>query len=187
MYGAPDMTPVREHEIGTPLSAYGASKIAIENYLSLYHRLSPISLRVANPYGPYQLKGAAVGLIARYVSAAAAGRPVEVWGDGRAVRDYIAVEDVARAFELAVTGEVAPGSYNIGTGVGTTINEIIDLIGSLHGQPLEVIRSPARGYDVPEIVLDWQKFAAQTGWAPRVALHEGVSGLLRMAEGVVAM
>lgn len=185
VYGAPSRSPVRESDIGTPLSAYGASKIAIENYLSLYGRLSPVSLRVANPYGPYQLMGTAVGVIARYVSAAAERRPIEVWGDGSVVRDYIAIDDVADAFELALSPELESGAYNIGTGVGTSINEVIDLIQGFSGYRLVVQRSPARSYDVPEIVLDCEKFSARTGWLPRIALREGVSRLVESAEAGV--
>ncbi|WP_186760032.1 NAD-dependent epimerase/dehydratase family protein [Luteimonas wenzhouensis] len=181
VYGAPSRLPVQECDTGTPLSAYGVSKMAIEHYLSLYPALSPLSLRVANPYGAYQLQGAAVGVIARYARAAAAGEPIEVWGDGAIVRDYIAIEDVARAFELAVAGDLAPGAYNVGTGTGASLNEIIAMIESLSGHPLEVRRSPARQYDVPGIVLDPGKFARATGWTPRLGLRDGVARLLAAA------
>lgn len=189
VYGRIDALPVDEEHPTRPLSAYGACKLAIENYLQLVPGLAGISLRVANPYGAGQLQGAPVGAIARFAGRAASGTPIDVWGDGRVVRDYIAVADVAHAFELAITHpELAPGAYNVGTGRGMDLNGILALLGEIAGHPLAVRHGSSRSYDVPAIVLDSTRFHEATGWSPAVALEQGIRDLWDLArrQGSVA-
>jgi len=181
VYGAPSRLPVVETDTTEPLSAYGVSKLAIERYLALYP-LCGVSLRIANPYGAYQLSGTTVGVIARYVAAVRAGRPLEVWGDGSVVRDYIAIDDVVAAFEQAlVTPVLAPGPYNIATGIGCSINDIIAAVSNVSGRAPEVRYLAGRAYDVPAIVLDCARFRHATGWAPRTSLQDGIAALWRVA------
>lgn len=183
VYGVPRQSSMEEFHPTQPLSAYGVSKLAIENYLRLYQSLRGISLRIANPFGAYQLRGAAVGVIARYVDAIGRGEPIEVWGDGSVVRDYIAVEDVARAIHQALaTTDVPAGAYNIGSGVGTSINEVIDCIFEVSGRKVPVIYSSGRLYDVPSVVLDSSLFSRITAWRPEIAFHQAVDNLWRAAE-----
>lgn len=178
VYGAPAELPVRENAPTDPLSAYGVSKLAIEKYLAICPGLHGISLRVANPYGDFQLRGAAVGVIARYLLAVSRGESLEVWGDGSVVRDYVAIDDVARAFATSVSKcDVAPGAYNIGSGIGTSIADIIDMVFRASGRTVQVTYMPARGYDVPAIVLDSSRFSDQTGWEARTALADGIAAL----------
>ncbi|QDH71034.1 NAD-dependent epimerase/dehydratase family protein [Marilutibacter alkalisoli] len=187
VYGAPQRLPVVETDPTLPLSAYGVSKLAIENYLALYSGLEGISLRVANPYGAYQLGGATIGVIARYVSEVMAGRSPEVWGDGSVVRDYIAIEDVVSAFHAALTSEVLrSGAYNIGSGVGTSINQVIDAIREASGRALDAKYLPGRTYDVPAIVLDSSRFANATGWSCRLPFGDGVGKLWQKAQALHA-
>ena len=184
VYGSPRRLPVQEHEMSTPLSAYGISKIAIEQYLSLYRQFLPVSLRIGNPYGEYQLRGTAIGVIARYMRAALDGDAIEVWGDGSVVRDYIDIDDVVSAFEFAlVTRDLPAGAYNIGSGVGTSVAQIIAIIASLSDRPLEVRRLEARSYDVPSITLDPARFMRATGWAPKTGLVDGIGRMWRSALG----
>lgn len=178
VYGAPAELPVRESTTTDPLSAYGVSKLAIEKYLAICPGLDGISLRVANPYGDFQLRGTAVGVIARYLLAVHRGESLEVWGDGSVVRDYIAIDDVAGAFAAAVSEcEVAPGAYNVGSGTGASITDIIDIIFRASGQAVPVNYLPARVYDVPAIVLDSSRFSDQTGWEARTGLADGIAAL----------
>lgn len=178
VYGAPVRVPVDESAPTRPLSAYGVSKLAIEQYLALQPGIRGVSLRVANPYGPFQLRGSAIGVIARYLLAVSRGEPLEVWGDGSVVRDYIAIDDVADAFVAATASPgLAAGAYNVGTGVGTSIKHVIEMIFAASGRRVPVIYRPARGYDVPEIVLDSSLFAEATGWRAGTTLEEGVARL----------
>jgi UDP-glucose 4-epimerase len=178
IYGAPARLPVDENAATRPLSAYGVSKLAIENYLAIQPGLLGVSLRVANPYGAFQLRGAAIGVIARYLLAVSRGEPLEVWGDGSVVRDYIAVADVADAFVAAVGQPgLVPGPYNIGTGSGTSIAGIIAMIFDATGRQVPVVHRPARGYDVPAIVLDCGLFSKRTGWRAGTDLKDGIAEL----------
>lgn len=180
VYGAPHRLPVCETDPTRPLSAYGVSKLTIENYLALYTALEGISLRVANPYGAYQLGGTTVGVIARYVAAVRNDRPIEVWGDGSVVRDYIAIADVVEAFRLALaTPGLTAGAYNIGSGVSSTINQVIAAVFEASGRKVAVNYSQGRPYDVPAIVLDCRRFHGAVRWAPQTSLLDGIAGLWR--------
>lgn len=184
VYGAPELLPVPETHASKPLSAYGVSKWAIEHYLALHDGVRGVSLRVSNPYGAQQLEGAAIGVIARYVAQVAAGETLQVWGDGRIVRDYIAIEDVADAFAVAVEAPtLAHAVYNIGSGEGRNLLDIIEAVFRAAGRRVPVQHQPGRAYDVPEIVLDPARFIADTGWRPRTSLEEGVAALWRIAAG----
>lgn len=182
VYGNPRQIPVPEDQAGGALSGYGVSKLAIENYLALeagQAGFTGVSLRIGNPYGTYQLRGTAIGVIARYLAEAHAGRPLEVWGDGRVVRDYIHIEDVARAVLAALeTPDLPSGAYNIGSGTGYSVNEIIDTVFKVLGKRTDVSYTPARGFDVDEIILDTGKFTSATGWRPGVGLESGVTLML---------
>ena len=182
VYGNPERLPVSETHTARPLSAYGISKLAIEQYLALYPQLHGVSMRIANPYGSYQLVGTSIGVIARYVVAAMSGQALEVWGDGSVIRDFIAVEDVMSAFHHALTSNSLPaGAYNIGSGVGHSINDVIEAIGRAIGKPVSARYLEARGYDVPAIILDSARFSACTSWSARIPLEEGISALCTTA------
>lgn len=178
VYGAPRRLPVVETDPTTPLSAYGVSKLAIEHYLGLFDQVQGVSLRVANPYGSFQLRGTAIGVIASYVRSVRERQPIQVWGDGSIVRDYIAIDDVAQAFARAVlTPAALSGSFNVGSGLGTSINAIIELVFAAAGRRVEVNYLPGRTYDVPAIVLDSRSFTGKTGWTPEVSLQAGIERL----------
>lgn len=178
VYGAPERLPVVETDPTRPLSAYGVSKLAIENYLALYPQLEGISLRVANPYGAYQLAGSAVGVIARYVAAVSQNEPIEVWGDGSVIRDYIAVGDVIAAFRLALmTKSLHSNAYNVGSNSGSSVNEIIKAVFAASGHEVAVTYLPGRPYDVPAIVLDSSLLRGQANWLPTTSLQSGIAAL----------
>ena len=178
VYGAPGHACVTENSPTAPISAYGVSKLAIERYLAICPGICGVSLRIANPYGSGQLRGSAVGVIAKYLLAVSRGQPLEVWGTGSVIRDYIAIGDVARAFVAAILErDIVPGPYNIGSGDGLSVNEIIARIFAVSGRRVSVEYQQARGYDVPAIILDSTLFRRQTGWCPRTALNQGISEL----------
>lgn len=181
VYGTPAMLPVPEEAAGAPLSGYGVSKLAIENYLALAAArggFTGISMRIGNPYGAFQLRGAAIGVIANYLIRVHRGEAPEVWGDGGVVRDYIHIDDVADAFLAAVeVPGLASGPYNIGSGAGMSINEIWRVIRGVTGTDLDLQYKPARGFDVEAVILDTTRFQAATGWQPRIGLREGIGSL----------
>ena len=184
VYGSPGYACVTEDSPTAPISGYGVSKLAIERYLAICPGICGVSLRIANPYGAGQLQGAAVGVIARYLQAVSRGQPLEVWGTGEVVRDYIAIADVAQAFVSAIVKrDITPGPYNIGSGTGLSVNDIIARIFALSGRRVPVEYQEARGYDVPAIILDSSRFSHHTGWRPATGLDQGISELWAAVSG----
>jgi UDP-glucose 4-epimerase len=183
VYGEPRKLPIPEEHPTEPVCSHGVMKLTIENYLRVVGRiagLETISLRMSNPYGTGQ--GAKpqgfIGVLARR---AREGRPIDLWGDGRVVRDFIHVSDAAAAFERVVAGQGVPGAYNIGSSRGHTLLEVIAEGEKILGRSLPVRRCPGRAVDVSANVLDITKAGNDLGWEPRVSLKEGLRGLL-MAE-----
>ncbi len=186
IYGTPQNLPVSEDEKKDPLCAYGVSKLTLERYLDLYGRIAgikTISLRSGNPYGPFQLRGTAIGVIARYLSLVAVDKPLEVWGDGSIIRDYIWIEDVAKAFVLALQENFPAGAYNISSGSGLCINDIITLIFQITGKKVPLSYLPMRDFDVPNIVLDSSRFRKLTGWQPQTLIEEGIQRMWQACIG----
>jgi UDP-glucose 4-epimerase len=182
VYGTPKKVPIPETHPTEPLVSYGISKLAIEKYLGLYqtlHGLRYAVLRVANPYGERQRMNAAQGAVAVFLHRALAGQPIEIWGDGSVVRDYIHVSDVVSAFLAAADHPGDAGIFNIGSGTGHSLNELIETMESLLGQPVQRRYLTARPFDVPTSILDIGKAREVLGWSPRVDLRSGLERTIR--------
>jgi UDP-glucose 4-epimerase len=177
VYGVPASVPIAEAHPTEPLCSYGIQKLAIEKYLQLEHALHGLDyciLRPSNPYGERQRTDVAQGAIAVFLERALRGEPIEIWGDGSVVRDYVYVGDVAEAFVRAVSYEGAQRVFNVGSGAGTSLKELIEKIGVLLGRKLAVDYRPARRVDVPVNVLDASAAARHLGWRPRTPLAQGL-------------
>jgi UDP-glucose 4-epimerase len=171
LYGETDLLPTPETAPLAPFSPYGASKAAAESYCGLYtrlHGLSTVALRFGNVYGPRQDPDGEAGVIAIFAGAAVEGRPVTVFGDGTQTRDYVYVGDVAEGF-LAAAGTEHTGAINIGTGVETSL---LDLVEALDVEPQF---SPARAGEVSRSCLDVSRAAELLGWEADVPLADGLN------------
>lgn len=188
-YGAPVRLPVTETTPPNPLSPYAAAKYAGEIYLNAYadmYGLVPVSLGLANVYGPRQNPDGEAGVIAIFCSRLIKGLPVTVFGDGTASRDYVYVDDVVDAFVRAGRAPtIAPGIYNIGTGVQTTTNEVHRLIAEALGGTPPPRHSPARTGEVQAIALDMTKARSHLGWAPTVDVERGTKSTIHWLRGVL--
>jgi UDP-glucose 4-epimerase len=102
------------------------------------------------------------------------GKTITIWGDGSVVRDYIHVSDLVRAYATVVKNEAPSRIYNIGTGKGANLNEIVKLLSSVSGIEPKVRYEPARGFDVPVNVLDSTRAKREFGWEPKINLEEGL-------------
>lgn len=177
VYGVPTHNPVSESHRLMPISSYGIVKVAIEHYIrmeSAQHGLDAVILRPSNPFGPRQGRGGVQGIIGTYMWSHACNEPLELWGDGSVVRDFLHVRDIAQlCVACAETG--ITGTFNAGAGKGRSIREIIDAISRVSGRPLAPIVKPARKFDVPRVVLDIAAIREAIGWTPAISFEDGLA------------
>lgn len=177
VYGRTQQLPIDEDHPTNPISSYGITKLAIEKYLGLFlelHGLEYSVLRLSNPYGERQRTNASQGVIAVFLAKALRGEPLEIWGDGTVVRDYLHISDVTRALLAAASCHSQEHVFNIGSGEGTSLNEIIDVIGRVTGREVARTYLKARAFDVPASVLSIERASKALGWRPEVPLVEGI-------------
>jgi len=137
VYGVPRATPVAEDHPTDPISSYGIHKLMVEKYLALAQRLHGLDycvVRPANLYGPRQRLDTAQGAVAVFLDHALRDKPIHIWGDGSVVRDYVYVTDAVDAMLKAASFEGAPRIFNIGSGKGTSLKELVAAIGQLLGR-----------------------------------------------------
>jgi UDP-glucose 4-epimerase len=177
LYGEPDIVPADEDHPLRPLSPYGTSKVAFEQYLGMFDRtfgLRYTTLRYANIYGARQDFAAEEGrVIAIFASRMIEGRPVTIDGDGNQSRDMLHVGDVATA-NLAALEKGDGGTYHISTGIPVTINDLFRKLALLTEYKLEPRFGPPRKGDVYRIALDNTRARNELGWEPRILLEEGL-------------
>lgn len=175
VYGIPKTGIVEETHPLAPISSYGIVKVAIEQYLYMerqLHGLDYVVLRAANPYGPRQGYNGVQGIIGNFLWKIAHGEQIEIWGDGSIVRDFIYVQDLAELCAIAVQMPIH-GCFNVGSGKGSSVNEIVEAIRVLTKRTIKPVYRSGRGFDVPRIVLDISRIKA-IGWAPRTQLIDGM-------------
>lgn len=178
VYGTPRTTPIKESHPTEPMCSYGIGKLAIEKYLQLFEHqygLPYCVLRVANPYGEGQSPTRGQGAISVFCYQALRGEPIAIWGDGSVVRDYVYVSDVVAAFLKALTYEGEQRVFNVGSGIGYSINDILDAIESLCDGPMTRSHADARAFDVPLNVLDISRARLHLGWEPSQTLGAGLA------------
>ena len=177
VYGPAELIPTPETAPTDPISAYGVSKLAIEKYLALYEHLHGLDyrvLRVANPFGPFQLPHKNQGIVAALISRALNDESIDIWGDGTVVRDYIFVGDVIAALAAAATDQSGTRIFNIGTGQGRSLREVIAAIERQLGQTVQIEWKPARPVDVPTSVMAVDRAREVLGWVPKTSFEEGL-------------
>lgn len=178
IYGIPNQFPISESHPTEPITAYGIGKLAVEKYLQLYKTLYGLEyciLRTSNAYGEREPTSGIQGVIGSFLRAVRQAAEPVVWGDGSAVRDYVYVGDVAHAFAKAATYAGEPRVFNIGSGQGHSLNEVIGLIERIIQRPLHARYMPARPFDVPANVLDISRAKKFLDWQPTLGLFEGIS------------
>jgi UDP-glucose 4-epimerase len=180
VYGPPVYLPIDENHPTNPIVPYGISKLAIEKYLLMYAHtegLQAISLRVSNPYGPGQRIEKAQGVLTAFLHKTLSGMPLEIWGDGEVRRDFLYVQDVAKAFVLAFQYLENGGSkriFNIGAGQSWSINQLLKIIYEVTGREPKVTREPSRCFDTPENILSPALARAEFGWEPQIPIRQGM-------------
>ena len=177
VYGPPLELPITEAHLTEPICAYGISKLAIEKYLALYQRLHGLEyavLRVSNAYGPGQRMDSGQGAVAAFLGKALRGQTIEIWGDGSNVRDYIYIDDVIAALLAATLYKGEERVFNIGTGTGRSLNQVLDAIDHLLNNPTTRSYAERRAHDVSSNILSIEKAKHALGWTPRVRFEDGL-------------
>jgi UDP-glucose 4-epimerase len=178
VYGNPKTLPVTEDSAVAPLSNHGASKAAQEIFCgALRARGHAVTiLRPSNAYGPGQTVKSGFGLVRTVLEHVRLGTEMEIWGDGESVRDFIHVDDVTEACARLVDLPKDSGTYNLGSGKGYSVNEVLRIAERVGGCVVKRTYRPARAVDVREIVLDISRLERRLSWTPQVSLEEGIKG-----------
>lgn len=177
VYGVKDSFPIVETERCDPISSYGVMKLALENYLRYFHTsagLHATILRLSNPYGPGQTGRKGQGVVGAWIRNLAADLPIRIIGDGRVIRDYIYIDDVCSAVEKAIYHKAEFDIFNVGTGIGTSINELVEIFARHFPRPIQIQRESGRIVDVPVNILDIETAISSLDWHPTTNLEEGI-------------
>ena len=177
VYGTPQSLPIREDDpLGVQSNPYGASKVATEAFVATYNSLygmDAIILRYFNPYGPNEMHEPETHAVPNFITAALAKRPIPLYWKGEIVRDFIYVEDLARA-HTAVLGLSGLQYFNVGSETGSKIIEVVENIVDIVGSNVPIDDLGERPGDQPASYAWSQKLMAATGWRPEVPLRAGL-------------
>jgi len=186
IYGDTPLTQKREDMTPNPTSPYGASKLAAENYVKLFHELyglETVILRYFNVYGPRQnfsTNGSEGGVIAIFLNRMLKNAPPVIHGDGKQTRDFVHVQDIVEANMLALNNKAAAGEvFNIATGKKASVNQVTDTMKEiLNRKSLETIHAAPRPGDIRHIYADISKAEKVLGFHPKTPLKEGLVALV---------
>ena len=177
VYGEPEYLPCDEAHPVNPICPYGASKHTVEHYLYMYQELYDLDyvvLRYPNVYGPRQDPHGEAGVVAIFTGQMLKGEQVVINGDGKQERDFVYVEDCARANLLALTAENPNTIFNLGYGYGTSINDIYSNLKEATDYKMSAINGPEKAGETQRIYLEASKARQEMDWMPTVGLEEGL-------------
>lgn len=176
IYGANNNLEQKEDYLPQPISPYAIGKLTIEHYLRYFkikHKLDSVTYRISNPYGERQPLNAKQGVIPIFLQQIANDQPITIHGDGLMVRDYIYIKDVVdliiQSFESA-----QQNLYNLGSGQGNTIDEVVKVIKEVVKKPVTIIHKDTPSTFVKKSILDIHRFYNEFGLKPHVSLSTGI-------------
>jgi UDP-glucose 4-epimerase len=182
VYGEPEQVPTPEGAPKLPLSPYGVTKLGGEFYLNYYRKirgLEYVALRYSNVFGPRQDPHGEAGVVAIFCNRLLAGTPLTIFGDGEQTRDYVYVKDVVAANMLASEVEMGEGegldsrAFNVGTGVGTSVLRLAEVLEGIAGAAPTRNHEAARPGELRHSTLDASLIRSR-GWAPAFTLEQGL-------------
>ncbi|HEY3265283.1 MAG TPA: NAD-dependent epimerase/dehydratase family protein [Armatimonadota bacterium] len=183
MYGEVDEIPTPETVPPQPVAPYGISKLCAERYIHYFHAngLPGAVCRFGNVYGPRQDPHGEAGVVAIFGSRLLNGEPCTVFGDGSQVRDYVHVSDVVRACLAAA--DAPGGTFNIGTGVGTDVNRLYNILAAAAGVDARPVYAEARKGELQTSILNPALAAQKLGWKPSVTVEQGLTAYIEYLRG----
>jgi UDP-glucose 4-epimerase len=179
VYGNTGTSPIDEDSQTNPVTAYGITKLTAERFIRMYSELYGVRaniLRVANAYGPRQTTDRGQGVVAAFIAAAVTSAPIQIFGDGSLVRDYVHVEDIAAAVRGLYELDLPTTIINVGSGRGHTLTEVLTTVQEIRGSNLCIERLPPRDFDARHVVLDITRLRSLIAWSP-LDLDEGIKGI----------
>lgn len=188
IYGACSSDDAGENDPCEPISLYGQSKLEIETHLRFLQRtrgLRALIVRPSNPYGPHQSMTSGQGLVSALLGCVAGKRPLEIWGDGSSVRDYIHIDDLVSMTCALIDRGVEGATLNIGSGKGHSLLDVIRIVEKVTGREIPLNFHPARAADVPRLVLNVERLRGM-GLHQSQPLAEGIrayAATLDLADG----
>jgi UDP-glucose 4-epimerase len=180
LYGEQDYFPANEDHPINPISPYGIAKLTVEKYLNFYREnfnIQPSILRYSNVYGPRQDPHGEAGVVAIFCQQVLKGQQPVIFGDGEQTRDFVSVFDVVNANVKALSKN-CQGTYNVGTGVETTVNTIASCLIEASGKTLSPQHDPPRMGEQRRSSIDYGKFKREHGWQPTQTLNDGMKDTL---------
>lgn len=186
IYGIPNVLPVPEDHPTNPICSHGIVKLTIEKYLLMYSQLyglKPTILRISNPYGPRQSHQGTQGFIATLISNYLNHEKVTIFGDGKTVRDYLYISDVAKVCYLAADSNTT-GIFNVGYEQGYSLNDVIKIFEKITGKRMKLHFIERRKFDVPKIILKTEKIKSAFHWMPETSLEIGIKMYLDWAKKI---
>jgi UDP-glucose 4-epimerase len=190
LYGDNTTPPNFEDFKKDPESPYAVSKLTVEHYFGYYgrvHNLDCVAMRFGNVYGPRQDPHGEAGVVAIFCGRILQGKPLTIFGDGKQTRDYVYVGDVAEAMWYGATKPLPPvglldaRAFNVGTGIGTSVIDLANILLEEAGTKVPIEFAPKRPGEAQESFVDIGKAGRLLGWTPRVTLREGLAQSFRWA------
>lgn len=181
VYGVQAVLPIPETALTDPISSHGIHKLTIEKYLQLYkyqYGLDCKIMRLSNPYGPGQNIKGRQGFVAIAIGRMLAGEAILIRGDGSDIRDFIYIDDVCEALHLLGTTRVDESIFNVGSGQGVSLNQLIETMAKVIGKPLATTYIASRFVDIPASVLDIDRARHILGNEVKFSLEQGLTKTL---------
>lgn len=177
VYGKEVDCPLNENTATNPINSYGIQKVTIEKLLYLYNYLYGLDYRVirlANPYGPYQRPNGVLGAVTTFTYKALKNEEITVYGNGSIIRDFIYIDNAVDAILKIADGENKHKTFNLGSGYGTSIKQVLDTIQNTLGIKLYINYKESRKVDVPINYLDISRYEKSYGQLNPISLSEGI-------------
>lgn len=185
VYGKEVSCPIDEISKTNPINTYGIQKLTIEKILYLYEHLYGLDyriIRLSNPFGPFQRPNGRLGVVTTFIYNALHNKIVHVYGNGMVIRDYIYISDAISAILKIAGGDTRHHIYNVGSGKGTSIKKIVDIIRCELGLSVEVNYEKVRNVDVPENYLDVSRYEEEFGQIETISLISGMKKTAKFLE-----
>lgn len=177
VYGNHGNKKIKETDISNPINSHGAMKIAIEKYLQVFHHthgLNYVIIRPGNPYGRTIDNNKNQGIIDIFLKKIINREPLEIWGDGETVRDYIHIEDLTDLIIKIIKSDINNEIFNAGTGKGTSINQLLEIIKNITNIEPKIKYKKNRNFDLKYNILNIKKAKDKINWKPSINIKNGI-------------